>query len=150
MARRFFRYRLRAAISTSIIENRLLTQGRILVVDDEKDICYMLKLGLSRAGFDVTTETDPIAAFEKFKPGVYDLVILDEVMPDVSGLEFYQKMLDLEPKIKVCFFSAVDATLRMQFAEQYPDWQDKVCFVEKPVPMTTLVEIVRSQIMSAR
>jgi len=109
-----------------------------------------MKLGLSKAGFEVTTETDPITAFKNFRPGMYDLVILDEVMPDVNGLEHYQKMLEVEPKIKVCFFSAVNATLRMQFAKQYPHWLDKVCFVEKPVLMSALVQIIRSQIMSAR
>jgi len=56
-------------------------QKRILVVDDEPDICLTLKIILERYDFTVDTDADPVTALKNFKPGLYDLIILDIKMP---------------------------------------------------------------------
>jgi DNA-binding response OmpR family regulator len=124
-----------------------VSQGRILVVDDEKDVATIVQIGLSKAGFAVKVEYDPIEAYKKFRPNDYDLVILDVRMPDISGIELYQRLYEIDNKLKVCFFSASAAP---EVTAKYRELVNDACFVEKPVSITKLVQIVKSQIMLGR
>jgi DNA-binding response OmpR family regulator len=45
----------------------------------------MLKMALEHAGFGVDIFNDPLIALEHFKPNLYDLVILDVMMPTMNG-----------------------------------------------------------------
>ena len=56
-----------------------------MVVDNEKDITITLKIGLEDGGFNVDTFNDPSLALKSFKPNIYDLVLIDIVMPDIDG-----------------------------------------------------------------
>lgn len=63
------------------------TPYRIMMVDDDADVLAVYGLMLSRAGLDVLTESKPLKTLEqleRFKP---DVLVLDLVMPDVSGSE---------------------------------------------------------------
>ena len=51
--------------------------NRILPVDDETDINLLFKIVLEDRGFKVDTFEDPIAALEKYRPHLYELLILD-------------------------------------------------------------------------
>ena len=62
-------------------------QIRVLVVDDEQDNCDYLKLLLVKDGYDVTTCTDPTKVLELVKATEYHLVVLDMMMPQLSGAE---------------------------------------------------------------
>jgi two-component system response regulator ChvI len=64
-------------------------QKRILVVDDESDLTKVSKLALEYHGFKVDSFNDPQEALTKYKPGLYDLVILDIKMPNMDGFELY-------------------------------------------------------------
>jgi two-component system, OmpR family, response regulator ChvI len=60
---------------------------RILVVDDLPDITITLKMGLEEdGGFDVDAFTDPELALSSFKPGLYDLVLIDIMTPKMDVL----------------------------------------------------------------
>jgi hypothetical protein len=50
--------------------------------DDKPDMTDMLKMALENAGFSVDIFNDPLNALECFKPNLYDLVILDVMMPE--------------------------------------------------------------------
>ena len=66
---------------------------RILIVDDEPDIASLFKLGLERSGeFEVDVYNDPITALSNYRPGLYDLLLLDIRMPKMNGLELYQNI----------------------------------------------------------
>ncbi len=52
------------------------TKPRILVVDDEDDIVYLLKKGLEQRGFSVDAYTDPFLALANYKPSEYSLCLL--------------------------------------------------------------------------
>ena len=66
-------------------------RNKILLVDDEPDITLSFETTLQNAGFMVHTYQDPLIALAKFKPGHYDLVILDIKMPEMNGFELYAK-----------------------------------------------------------
>jgi DNA-binding response OmpR family regulator len=57
----------------------LASQGtkRILVVDDESDVTTTLQIGLEARSFDVDACNDPELVLSNFRPGLYDLVLLD-------------------------------------------------------------------------
>jgi DNA-binding response OmpR family regulator len=69
-------------------EEALANQGtkrRILVVDDEPDIAFTLQAGLEDGGFNVDAFTDPELVLSNFKPGLYDLALIDIMMPKMNG-----------------------------------------------------------------
>jgi DNA-binding response OmpR family regulator len=64
---------------------------RVMIVDDEQDITAIFKIGLEKNQFIVTTFNDPFEALSKFKPLLYDLLILDIRMPGMNGFQLYKK-----------------------------------------------------------
>jgi two-component system, OmpR family, response regulator ChvI len=79
----------------------------ILVVDDEPDIVITLRTVLERNNFTVDAYTEPQQAIKSFKPGVYNLLILDIKMPQMNGFELYKELRMIDEKIKVCFLTAL-------------------------------------------
>ena len=91
------------------IEKRTSKGGkkkRILVVDDENDLNLLLKIVLEDNGFEVNTFNDPLLALDNFKSGLYDLAILDIVMPQMNGFDLCKKIKMMDKKIKVCLLTA--------------------------------------------
>jgi DNA-binding response OmpR family regulator len=83
-----------------------LAGKKILLVDDELDIAMTFKLTLESTGFTVNAYQDPLIALSKFKPGYYDLVILDIKMPKMNGFELYTEIRKIDNQVKVCFITA--------------------------------------------
>ena len=120
-------------------------QARILIVDDEEDITSILKAGLEQAGFAVRTENEPLRVLEDFKPGMYDMVLLDVRMPDIDGFTLYEKMREVDRKIRVCFLTAFDVAYLDLFKEKFPFLPDK-CYIKKPVTVRNLVQMIKSEL----
>jgi len=81
---------------------------RILVVDDESDITFTLKKGLENSGlFEVDVSNDPLEVLSNFKPGYYDFLLIDIRMPKINGYELYDKIRDIDSKVKSCFITAM-------------------------------------------
>lgn len=60
---------------------------RILIIEDEKKIRRVLQLELEHEGYSVATAEDGEEGLEKFKKNYYDLILLDLMMPKLSGEE---------------------------------------------------------------
>jgi two-component system response regulator RegX3 len=60
---------------------------RVLVVEDEASFADALTVGLEREGFRVTHVPDGVSALKVFAPGEFDLVLLDLMLPGLSGLD---------------------------------------------------------------
>ena len=82
------------------------SKRRILAVDDEPDLTMLCRMSLEHYGFEVDTFNDPQEALSKFKPGSYDLVILDIKMPKMDGFELYDEIKNKDHEAKVCFLTA--------------------------------------------
>lgn len=63
---------------------------RILIVDDEKSLCQMLEIAFRKEGFSVETVSSAKAALGKIESQVYDLIISDIRMPEVTGIELLE------------------------------------------------------------
>ncbi len=112
---------------------------RVMIVDDEQDITAIFKIGLERYEFIVTTYNDPAVALSKFRPGMYDLLILDIRMPGMNGFELYQKLRDMDANVKVCFLTAFDE-YRSGFKKIFPYLDEVKCYLKKPITIQDLVK----------
>jgi two-component system OmpR family response regulator len=86
-----------------------MTTGRILVVDDEPSIVDAVATALRYEGFEVEEATngkDALAAVARNEP---DLVVLDWMLPDISGLDVGKRLRERGFKTAILFLTAKDA-----------------------------------------
>jgi DNA-binding response OmpR family regulator len=102
---------------------------RILVVDDESDVCFMLQEVLRKDRFVVDSYKDPLLALSNFKAHCYNLVILDIRMPGLNGFALYREIRRLDKKVKICFLTA---------GEMYYGYAK--CFIRKPIDNEELMK----------
>jgi CheY-like chemotaxis protein len=69
---------------------------KILVVDDDKDIVYMIQTTLEKSGFEVMTASNGEQALKVLKSAVPDLMIVDLTMPDMDGWRLSMKVRENE------------------------------------------------------
>jgi two-component system, OmpR family, response regulator ChvI len=123
---------------------------RILIVDDEPDIASLFKVGLEyEGGFEVDVYNDPTVALSNYKPGLYDLLLLDIKMPKMSGLELYQNIREKDKGkenggVKVCFITAFEEYYK-EFERLFPNLELD-CFIRKPISIDKLVEVVKTKL----
>jgi len=80
----------------------MTTNRRILVIDDEKEICTILDEFLTRSGHIVKAVNSGSEAIELSRRENFDLVICDLVMPDVTGYDVVKALNDLDKTPKIC------------------------------------------------
>ncbi|HKU49751.1 MAG TPA: response regulator [Nitrososphaera sp.] len=122
-----------------------MSAPRLLIVDDEPDLRKVMQRGLELAGCRVDSMEDPKSALAAFKPGLYELVILDIGLPEMDGFELYEELLRLDSTIKVCFLTAFDMEYFGEFRRRFPNVPGR-CFVKKPVALRDLITLVQSQL----
>jgi DNA-binding response OmpR family regulator len=111
---------------------------RFLIVDDESDVCFALEKVLSEDEFVVDSYEHPLVALDRFKPRLYNLVILDIKMPDLNGFGLYREIKKLDKKVKVCFLTAGE-----MYYGVYSDIFSSVpanCFIRKPIENEELLK----------
>ncbi|HTL51289.1 MAG TPA: response regulator transcription factor [Planctomycetota bacterium] len=81
---------------------------RILVIEDEERIANFVSRGLSEEGFAVDIAVDGEAGLEKATAGAYDLLVLDLMLPKLSGLELLRKLRTAGNQIPVLVLTARD------------------------------------------
>jgi DNA-binding response OmpR family regulator len=124
---------------SSYTDNNLTEKKKkILLVDDEPDICFTLKYGLGEYGFNVDVFENPQESLQNFKPGIYDLVILDIKMPQIDGFTVYEQIKRRDRNVKVCFIIASEE----YYKEHFPELKKEECFMQKPIPLDNLLERV--------
>jgi len=102
--------------SSNMAENLDQTEGseserntgmdiRVLVVDDDHDVCDYLVMLLEREGYEATALTNPHDAAETLKQGAYHLVILDLMMPGMDGTEVLKEIRRIDDDVAVIIFT---------------------------------------------
>jgi DNA-binding response OmpR family regulator len=110
---------------------------KILIIDDEVDLTFTFKVGLEDTGlFTVDTLNDPQDMLFNFKPSMYDLLLIDMRMPQMSGYELYKEIRKIDAKIKVIFLTASPFEV---LQEVFPTF-DKNYYILKPVEIAELVK----------
>jgi CheY-like chemotaxis protein len=117
-------------------------KNRVLLVDDEPDVVYLVKKSLERNGFAVDAYTDPLLALQNFKGGVYSLLLLDIKMPKINGIEFFRRVEKEDDKVKVCFFSASEY-LTSNVKDKFCNSPDKFLFISKPISIPEMTRQIK-------
>ena len=113
---------------------------RILIVDDEPDVCEILKKVFEQSGFNADSYDDPILALENFKAGSYDILLLDIKMPEIDGFHLYQEMKKIDDRVKVCFLTASEMYYERFRKEEEFTQMDKDLFLRKPIQNEELIK----------
>ena len=78
-----------------------MTNGLLLWADDEMELLRAHLLFLEKKGYEVVTVTNGNDAIEECKKRTFDLVLLDEMMPGLSGLETLQRIKEITPQVPI-------------------------------------------------
>ena len=121
------------------------TQRRILLVEDEESLAESIRYSLEQEGFTVTLAVDGRKAIERFRSDDPDLVILDLMLPELSGLDVC-RLIRQESNVPIVMVTAKDSEA------------DKVAglelgaddYVTKPFSIRELVSRVRAHLRRAR
>ena len=105
-----------------------MNANRILLADDDTELCAMLVEYLERDGFHVDLAHDGTAALEKARSGDHDLVVLDIMMPEMSGLDVLRELRE-DSQIPVLILTArgddVDSVVGLELGAD--DYLAKPC-----------------------
>jgi DNA-binding response OmpR family regulator len=122
-----------------------MAKKRILTVDDDPDITLTVKAGLEASGlFEVDTFNDPEVALASFRPGQYDLALLDFRMPKMYGHELYDEMKKKDNKVRVCFMTATYTNYEALRAA-FPTIEIE-CYIQKPVATKDLIRRINAEL----
>ena len=92
---------------------------------------------------DVDIFNDPIDVVSNYnQPGMYDLLIIDIVMPKMDGFELYEKVKEIDDKAKACFITAHEVYYE-SLRDLFPGF-DVDCFMRKPIENEDLLRKVLS------
>jgi CheY-like chemotaxis protein len=128
------------AASIGVAQPQDAPAGRVLVVDDDADVCQALADALDEEGYAVSTAADGLDALARMREADKppDVIILDLTMPRMNGAQFRQELLAVPEwsAIPVVLVSA-DGSLRA-----VADSLDVAAFLEKPVNLAELLRLL--------
>ena len=110
-----------------------------MLVDDEEDISLLFKDSLEMYGhFKVDIYNNAKDAIDRFKPDIYDLILIDIIMPRINGLNFYTAIRDKICYSKICFFSATEYN-DDEIKDIFPELKEqKTVLIQKPIKIKEL------------
>ena len=101
--------------------DQAVAQRQILVVDDDELVSEYLGALLEAESYDVVVLNEPVAALNYFKehPDDFDLVITDQVMPGLTGVEISQAILELRPSIPILLITGYSEKITAENATSF-------------------------------
>jgi CheY-like chemotaxis protein len=126
-----------SAPETLISPVRSVRQTRVLLAEDDRALRRFLQVVLERAGYEVIAAADGLAAMKLVLSAPVDVVVTDEMMPNLSGHEFC-RFIRNSPALKhlpVVLLSALERK-KIQAGEQAD------AFLTKPVSSESLIECI--------
>jgi len=117
---------------------------RILFVDDEEDLCFIAKVRLEKLGYRIITVTQSPEALNVFKkePDSFDLVITDQSMPKLKGMELAEKILEVRPSIPIILCTGFSESINREEATE----QGIREFIMKPFDVNEMAGVIRKVI----
>ena len=116
-----------------------MSKLKIMIVDDEVDICNLFRDALQVAGYNVRAFTNPTEALEDFRlhSEEYGVIITDIRMPEMSGIELIKRVNQINKNVKVFLMTAFE--LKNEELQELKMNE----FLNKPIYTQRLVEMVK-------
>lgn len=114
----------------------------LLIVEDEEGIVQFLKQGLEEEGYQITAANDGKAGLEAFNSGKFDLLLLDWMLPKMTGLEVCKAIRQTNTKVPILFLTAKD-TVQETVEGLKAGAND---YIKKPFSFDELVERIKVQL----
>lgn len=117
---------------------------KVMIVDDNDDVNLTFKIVLGELDrrLRIHSFSDPIDALQSFRPGKYDLIIIDILMPKMNGFELYDELRKLDSNVKICFLTAAkEIYYEAMIKEAFPEL-DVNYFLKKPIANKDLIKQV--------
>ena len=111
----------------------------LLIVEDEAGIVQFLQQGLEEEGYTVSSATDGITAFEKIQKENFDLILLDWMLPKMTGLELCKAIRLKNNTTPIIFLTAKD-TVQETIEGLKAGAND---YIKKPFSFDELVERIK-------
>ena len=83
----------------------MLKKVRILIVDDDPDVCEYLERFLSKDGYEVTTIGNPNKVLDELKDKTYQIIVLDLKMPGLSGEQLLRQIRGVDSDICIIIYT---------------------------------------------
>ncbi len=114
---------------------------RILIVEDEQGIAAFLKQGLEEESYAVDVALDGNNGLHLALSGEYDLLLLDWMLPGISGIEITRQFRKLHPQTPIIFLTAKDTVDETVFGLQ----SGANDYIKKPFSFDELLERIKVQ-----
>ncbi|MFD3270050.1 response regulator transcription factor [Paenibacillus dendritiformis] len=123
-----------------------MDKPKILIVEDEEKIARVLELELTYEGYEVGKALDGLDGFRLFQEQSWDLILLDVMLPGISGIELLRRIRSHDPHTMVVMLTAKDSV------------EDKVSgldlgandYVTKPFQIEELLARIRASLRMRR
>ncbi len=118
---------------------------RILLVDDDADMLYSAKKLLERLGYSVVGHEESLNALESFRrePDAFNLVITDQIMPTMTGLQLAEQLTKYRPDIPVILFSGFWDEQIIDKSEESLQHHGISAFIHKPFSSFEISRLIR-------
>jgi len=121
-------------------------KGNILIVDDERSMREVLEIFLKNEGYNVTTAGDGMTAIEAIQKDIFDLVITDLRMPNISGIDLLKTIKEISPDTVVVIITAFGTTESAVEAMKLGAFD----YIQKPFRMDDIRLVVNNAIERQR
>jgi len=121
-------------------DNAMANDKKIVIVEDDKDINDLIAYNLSKEGFIVEQVFDGIKAMERIKNEVFNIVILDIMLPGIDGFDICKEIKN-DPRYSRSFIVVVSAKCNEQ-DKLYAHLLGADCYLTKPFNLTSLLSAV--------
>jgi two-component system cell cycle sensor histidine kinase/response regulator CckA len=113
----------------------------ILFVDDEENLVDMVQQMLERLGYSVVAKTSSLEALKVFKvqPDQFDLIITDQTMPNMTGVDLAKELMHIRPEIPIILCTGFSEVISAEEAKALGIRE----FLMKPFATRALAETIR-------
>lgn len=112
-----------------------MSKDQVLVVDDEKEICFLLSDILKKIGFDVSSANSMTEGRKMLKKKSYKLIFIDLGLPDGMGFNLFKNINLLDEHIKVVVITAFGGDTERSRARS----EGAHSFIDKPFNKATIM-----------
>jgi two-component system response regulator ResD len=96
----------------------MTTKRRILCIEDNEDACEILGIVLGNAGYECVSTHTVAEALNKTLTDSFDLILLDNHLPDGSGLELCKQIREFNTYTPICFYTSDAFLIQREAAMQ--------------------------------